>query len=74
MELKNGVNNSETQEQRHVGAIPNILRLIWPSSRSTKQAEKVFMLVLGTMATRSNKGIKKMSDRTSQYIFTKFSM
>jgi len=41
-----------------VSAVQNIPRLIWPTGRLKKRAEKVLMKV-GTMEMRRNKEIKK---------------
>ena len=58
MELDIGSEDSETPEQRNVGAAPNVPRLIWPIRRSKEKAEKTLMRV-NIMETRRNKGIKK---------------
>jgi len=58
MELHNGIEESETSEQRNVSAAPNVPALIRPIRRSQKQVEKALMTV-NIMEIRRNKGIKK---------------
>jgi len=73
MELHNGIEDSETLEQRNVSAALNVPGLIRPIQRSKKKVEKMLMTV-NIMETRRNKGIKKKLDRMRQCIITKFIM
>jgi len=58
MELHNGIEDSETPEQRNVSAAPNVPGLIQPIQRSKKTVEKALMTV-NTMETKRNKRIEK---------------
>ena len=50
--------DSEWPEQRNVSATPNVPRLIRPTWKSRRQAEKVLMTV-NAIEMRRNKGVKK---------------
>jgi len=58
IQLANGVRNSDMEQQWHVCTILNIPGLIQLTMRSNTMAETVLMMV-GTMGTRRNQGIKK---------------
>jgi len=73
IELLNGVKDSETTEQWDVSAAPHVPGLIRPPRRSKIQAEQVLMVV-NTIETERNNGIKKKLDRMSQCIVTRFFM
>jgi hypothetical protein len=59
IELDNTVEDTETPAQRHVRAALNVPELIRHTRRSKKKVEKVIMLV-NTIETGRNNGIKKM--------------
>jgi len=54
----NGIEDPECPEQQDVSAAPNVPRLIRPTRKSTRQAEKVLVIVNG-VETRRNKGGNK---------------
>jgi hypothetical protein len=58
MEQDNSIEDPECPEQRDVSSAPNVPRLIRPTCKSKRQAEKVFVMV-NTIETRRNKGVKK---------------
>jgi len=58
IEHHNGIKNSEWPEQQDVSAAPNVLRSVWPTRKSKRQAEKV-LLTVNAVETRRNKGGKK---------------
>jgi hypothetical protein len=58
MKQDNSIENPEYLEQRDVSAAPNVPRLIQPTQKSNRQAEKVLMTV-NAIETRRNKGVKK---------------
>jgi len=53
-----GIENPECPEQQDVGAAPNVPRLVGPTQKSKRQAEKVLVTV-NAVETRRNKGGKK---------------
>jgi len=57
IEVDNGIKDTETLEQRNVSASPNVPRLIGPTWRPKRKAEKLLMTA-NTMERRRNKGIK----------------
>jgi len=69
IELGNGVEDLETSEQWNVGAALNVPWFIQPTWRSKKQGIKM-LIVVNTIETRRNKGIKKRFDRMCEWIFT----
>jgi len=58
IELDHGREDSETPDQRNVGAAPTCPRLIRPIRRTRKKVEKPLMTV-NIVETRKNKGMKK---------------
>jgi len=70
MEHNNGIEDPECPEQLDVSAAPNVPRLVRPTRKSRKQAEKVLVTV-NAVETRRHKGGKKMLDRMRQW-FTSF--
>ena len=58
IQLDNGIEDPNTPEQLDVSAAPNVPRLIRPTERSKKQAEKIFLTV-NTITTTRNQGNKK---------------
>jgi len=57
IEHDNGIQDPECPEQLVVSAAPNVPRLIWPTRKLKRQAEKV-LVTFNAMETRRNKGIK----------------
>ena len=57
-ELDNSIHVLESPEQQDVSAAPNVPRLIQPSKRSQKTAEKRIVTV-SARETKRNKGTKK---------------
>jgi hypothetical protein len=57
IEHTNGIENPECQEQQDVCAGPNVPRLVQTIRKSTRQAEKVLVMVNAVQARR-NKGVK----------------
>jgi len=72
IEQDNGIKEPEWPEPPDVSATPNVPRLIRPTRKSNRQAEKVSVTV-NAMEMRRNKGIKKTVDRMHQ-CFTSFFM
>jgi hypothetical protein len=58
MEPDNTIEDPESPEQRDVSAAPNVPRLIRPTPKSKRHAEKVLVTV-NAIETRRNKGVKK---------------
>jgi len=58
MKFGNGIEAAESPEHRDVSATQNVSRLIWPTWRSMRQAEKELMTVTA-METRRYNGNKK---------------
>jgi len=58
MEQDNSIEDLESPEQQDVSATPNVPRLIRPTWKSNKKAEKVLVRV-NAIQTRRNKGVKK---------------
>jgi len=58
LEQDNVIEDSETRAQRDVSAAQNVPRLIWPTRKSKRQAEKVIVTV-SAMEKRRNEGNKK---------------
>jgi len=58
IEQDKSIEDSEWPEQRNVSATPNVPRLIRPTWKSRRQAEKVLMTV-NAIEMRRNKGVKK---------------
>jgi len=54
-----GIEDLESREQWNMSAMPQVPRLIWPTWKSKRQVEKVFVTV-NAIETRRNKGMKKM--------------
>jgi len=72
IEQDTSIEDPECPEQQDVSAAPNVSGLIWPTWKSTRQAEKVLMTV-DAIETRRNMGVKKKYDRMSQ-CFSSFFM
>jgi len=53
----NGIEDLESPEQWDINAVLDVLGLFWPTCKSKRQAEQVLLMV-STMETRRNKGIK----------------
>jgi hypothetical protein len=66
----NGIQDPECSEQQDVSAAPNVPRLVQPTQKSKRQAEKVLVTV-NAVETQRNKGGKKKEDRMRQW-FTSF--
>jgi hypothetical protein len=58
MKLDNGSKDSETPEQQNVRATPNVAGLIRPIRRTKKMVETL-LIIVNSMETRRNYGIKK---------------
>ena len=58
IEYNNGIENSECPEQQDLSATSNVPRLVRPTRKSKRQAEKVLVIV-NAVETRRNKGGKK---------------
>jgi hypothetical protein len=58
IEHNNGIEDPECPEQQDVSAAPNVPRLVRPTRKSKRQAEKVLVTV-NAVETRRNKGGKK---------------
>jgi len=58
IEQGNGIKDPECPEKRGVSAAPNVPRLIRPTPKSKRQAQKVFVGV-NAIDMRRNKGVKK---------------
>jgi len=58
MDQDNSIEDPEYQEQRDVIAAPNVPRLIRPTRKSKRQADKVLVTV-NAIETRRNKGVTK---------------
>jgi hypothetical protein len=58
MHQDNTIEDPESPQQRNVSAAPNVPRLIRPTRKSKRHAEKVLVTV-NTIETRRNKGVKK---------------
>jgi len=58
IEPDNGINDPECPQQRDVSAALNVPGLIRPTRKSKTQDEMMLMMV-NTLETRRNKGIKK---------------
>jgi len=71
IEQDNGFDDAECPEQRDVSAAWNVPRLIRPTQKSKRQAEKVLVMV-NAIKTRRNKGVKKKWDRMHQCISSFF--
>ena len=54
----NGIEDPECQVQQNVSATPNIPGLVWPTWKSKRQAEEVFVMV-NAMETWRNTGVQK---------------
>jgi len=54
----NSIENVESPEQQDVSAAPNVPRLVRPTQKSKRQAEKVLVTV-NVIQTRRNKAVKK---------------
>jgi hypothetical protein len=54
----NGIKDPECPVQPDVSAAPNVTRLVWPTRKSKRQAEKI-LLTVNAVETRRNKGGKK---------------
>jgi len=72
IEQDNSIEATECPEQWDVGGPPHVPRLIRPTPKSKRQAERVLMTV-NAIETRRNKGMKKMYHRMRQ-CFTSFFM
>lgn len=73
-EQENGIGNADSTARMDVLAIlPNVARLMRPPLRSRKQADKVLMMV-NTIETKMNKGMKAIWGRICQWILTWFFM
>jgi len=69
LEQDNVITDSEPTVQRDVSVAPNVPRLIRPTRKSKRQAEKVIMTV-SAMETRRNKGNKRKLDSMRKWFFT----
>ena len=58
IEYNNSIDDSECPEEQDVTATPNVHRLVPPTRKSKRQAEKV-LLTVNAVETRRNKGGKK---------------
>jgi len=58
IEHNNGIEHPECPGQHNVSAAPNAPRLVWPTRKLNRQAEKMFLMV-NTIETERNKGVKK---------------
>ena len=58
IEHNNGIEDPECPEQQDVSAAPNVPRLVRPTRKSKRQAEKVLVIV-NAVETQRNKGGKK---------------
>jgi len=65
-EYNTGIEDPECPEQQDVSAAPNVPRLVRPTRKSKRQAEKVLVTV-NAVETRRNKGGKKKLDRMRQW-------
>jgi len=59
IEQGNGIDEPGCTYQRDMSAPPYVPRFIWPTWKSNRQAERVFVTV-NAIETRRNKGVKKM--------------
>jgi len=62
MVLGNGIEHPECPEQWEVSTAPNVARLIRPTQKSNRQAEKVFLTIIAIETKRNNEA-KTMYDR-----------
>jgi len=58
IEHNNGIQDPDCQEKQDVNATPNVPRLVWPTQKSKRQTERVFVMV-NTIETSRNEGVKK---------------
>jgi hypothetical protein len=70
IEHNNCIEDPECPEWQDMSAMLNVPELVWPTRKSTRQAEKVLVMV-NAVETRRNKGGKKQYDRVCQW-FTSF--
>jgi hypothetical protein len=70
IEQNKGIDVSQCPEQQDVSAAPNVPRLVRPTQKSKRQAQKVLVMV-NAVETRRNKGGNKKLDRMCQW-FTSF--
>ena len=70
IEHNNCIEDPECPEQQNVSAAPNVPRLVPPTRKSKRQAEKM-LLTVNEVETQRNKGGKKKQNRMHQW-FTSF--
>ena len=59
IEQNNGIKDPECPEQQDVNAVSNVPRLVRPTRKSKRQAEKVFVMVNAVEIQRNKGGEKK---------------
>ena len=59
IEQYNRIEDSECPEQQDVSATPNVRRMVWPTWKSKRQAEKVLVKVNAVGTWRNKEGKKK---------------
>jgi len=65
IEQDNRIHDPESPEQRDVSTVPNVRGLIQLTVKSKRQAEKV-LVMLNSIETRRNQGVKNTYDRMGQ--------
>jgi len=59
IEQNNGIEDPECPEQQHASAAPTVPRLVWPTRKSKRQAEKLLVTVNAAEPRRNQGGKKK---------------